>query len=155
MYLQYNVKLARNKTRDTYTRLKPKGNKKETLLSQNCNINVSSCKINHAKHQIIIGKSSTKHVGNIPILKHEFLWWKREKNDVINNMLGNPCGCRFFFYSSKFLPLKITLKALEWKPLARWMSTIYLQISAVEEVTQMIKERFDVALTAVTLISPF
>jgi hypothetical protein len=32
-YLQDNVKLAWNKTQDRYTRLLPKGNKKETLLS--------------------------------------------------------------------------------------------------------------------------
>jgi hypothetical protein len=36
IYLQDNVKPTWDKTQDIYTRLKPKGNNQETLLSQNC-----------------------------------------------------------------------------------------------------------------------
>jgi hypothetical protein len=36
VYLQDNVKLARKKTQDIYTSVESKGNKQETLLSQNC-----------------------------------------------------------------------------------------------------------------------
>jgi hypothetical protein len=35
VYLQDNVKFARDKTQDRYTSLKRKGNKQETLLSKN------------------------------------------------------------------------------------------------------------------------
>nr|ABK26911.1 unknown [Picea sitchensis] len=41
-------------------------------IYRSANKDVTSCKIKHPKHQIIIGQSNHNHVDNIPILKHKF-----------------------------------------------------------------------------------